>query len=484
MNFSAKYLKILNSKEISVEKVKSQLLSFQNGFPPLAVSRAAVVGDGITSISIEEINQYAHRWDNSLKSQNLIVAKFVPASGAATRMFKEYFDYVESGKTTAGVRKTLQNINKFAFADDLKELGVKLTDKKATIDAIVAEAGLNYGQMPKALIKFHNYKDGGRTACEEHLVEGALYGMSSDGTVKVHFTVSPEHLEAFQNLIAQHQQRYEQRYGVTYSISYSQQKSSTDTIAVDLDNKPFITEKKDLLFRPAGHGALIENLSDIDADIVFIKTVDNVVPDHKRADTIRYKKALAQIAIELKSQIFCYLNDIDNNRIDVVAAKNFVEENFGYKFAEVGDAVNAERLREVLNRPIRVCGMVVNEGEPGGGPYWVQDEDGESVQIAESSQIAADKKALMRKSTHFNPVDLVCITKDYKGNKFNLGEFVDPDTGFISTKSYQGRELKALELPGLWNGAMSRWNTLFVEVPITTFAPVKTLEDLLRDQHQ
>ncbi|MFI3288136.1 MAG: DUF4301 family protein [Rikenellaceae bacterium] len=487
MNFTINELSDLERRGISTQKVEEQISNFKAGFPPLPVQRAAVVSDGIVSLDEDYVKDLAQKWIDSVKVSELNIEKFVPASGAATRMFKEYFEFVQKDVQSSDVRKSLDNIQKFAFYGDLVEVGVdfgeETKNEKSIVEAILFEAGLDYGKKPKALLKFHSYKDGGRTACEEHLVEAALYATSGDGVAKIHFTVSKEHLEGFQELIGRAKDKYEQRYGVKYEISYSQQKGSTDTLAVDMENEPFKTSTGELLFRPAGHGALIENLNDITADVIFIKTIDNVVPDHRRADTVSYKKSLAQLGLDIQSRLFTYLRDLDAGVASVELIKTYVEKNLGFKFEE--GEITEQRLREVLNRPLRVCGMVKNEGEPGGGPFWVKGEKGESsVQIAESSQIAPEQKHLMSSATHFNPVDVVCFPRDYKGEKFDLLRFVDPSTGFISQKSFEGRELKAQELPGLWNGAMANFNTVFVEVPITTFSPVKVLGDLLREQHQ
>ncbi len=482
MNFTQNELNDLAKRGISTEKVEQQIKNFKAGFPPLPVDRAAVVGDGIVSLDEQFTKDLAAKWGKSTAVSNLTVEKFVPASGAATRMFKEYFEFVDKGTASAGVQKSCDNISKFAFYEDLVTLGMAESDAREIVAAILGD-GLGYGKKPKGLLKFHTYKNGGRTACEEHLVEAALYGMSGDGVAKIHFTVSPEHLEGFEAVVAENREKYEARYGVKFAISYSQQKSATDTIAVDMENEPFRTSEGKMLFRPAGHGALIENLNDLDADIIFIKTIDNVVPDHKRADTVSYKKALAQLGLDIQNRIFTYIKDIDEERADLENIKDYIEKNIGYKF-EDGE-ISAERLREVLDRPLRICGMVKNEGEPGGGPFWVKGAKGESsVQIAESSQIAPEERHLMASATHFNPVDVICLPKNFKGEKFDLLQYVDPTTGFISEKSFEGRALKAQELPGLWNGAMANYNTVFVEVPITTFAPVKVLEDLLREQHQ
>lgn len=465
----------LDERGISLSKAKAQLDAFVSGFPYLPITEAATVGSGI--VQLDDPEALATEWDRLTEEGRFSIVKFVPASGAATRMFKEYFEFLASGATTKGVEQSLENIEKFAFAESLKGL----TDKKEIVDAILNKLG--YGTAPKALIKFHKYPDRPRTALEEHLVEGALYGKSSMGAVQLHFTVSPEHLEGFRNVVEKGIEFFERTFQTSFEITYSVQKRSTDTLAVDMDNKPFRTEEGKLLFRPAGHGALIENLAELPRDVIFIKTVDNVQPDHRKADTVRYKKALAAYGHALQVQMFDTIRSLESGKIKAPEAAAFVERHLGYQF---GSEPTRDQLLAVLNRPLRVCGMVKNEGEPGGGPFWVADNatGDRSVQIAESSQIAPGKKELMASATHFNPVDIICFTKNYRGERFDLRQYTDPSTGFISEKSYGGRPLKAQELPGLWNGGMSRWNSVFVEVPISTFAPVKVLEDLLRPEHQ
>ena len=451
-----------------------------------------MAGDGIRKLDAEKAAELAALYGRSVC--RLSVEKFVPASGAASRMFKELYEYVSDGKSSATVERVLSGLEKFAFYEDLRALGINMKDPKAVVSAIVDDdPGLGLGKRPKGLIKFHAYADGGRTAMEEHLVEVALYGGSP---ARIHFTVSPEHMEDFKRLVSEKIAGFAAKYGVEYEITYSVQELSTDTIAVDMENEPFRVGDAvagELLFRPGGHGALIENLNRIDADLVFIKTVDNVVPDHLKGDTVLYKKALGAVALELQQQIFSYLKGIDSPSsgaaaVDLAELRKFIEEKLCYRFPE-GAQVSLKDMRRVLDRPLRVCGMVRNEGEPGGGPFWAETslgmEGALSLQIAESSQIDPSvREDLMGGGTHFNPVDLVCAVRNFKGKKFDLAQYIDKKTGFISEKSKDGRSLKAQELPGLWNGAMADWTTVFVEVPITTFAPVKTVADLLRPQHQ
>lgn len=476
--FTPEDLQQIAAHGLTPEAVERQIENFRRGFPFLNVVRAASPGDGVKILTDDEAGRAVERYEQA--ADTLSVVKFVPASGAATRMFKELFEFVNGRKRGKGIDTLLDNIERFAFWPELEALLPEGADDLAVVSAIIGE-GLGYGASPKGLVTFHAYPDGARKAVEEHLVEGAAYA-ASRGTARIHFTVSPEHRAAFEKLLAERVPLYEKRFGIRYDISFSVQKSSTDTIAVNPDNTPFRREDGRLLFRPAGHGALIENLDEIDADLIFIKNIDNVTTDARRGDTVRCKKALAGVLLDLQRQAAEALQALDAPGADLAATARFVEEQLCVKLPA---AYDAGLLRSVLDRPIRVCGMVRNEGEPGGGPFWVKNPDGtESLQIAESSQIAPENLPLMQRATHFNPVDLVCGVRDARGGKFALKRYVDPATGFISSKSSGGRELRAQELPGLWNGAMARWNTVFVDVPVTTFSPVKVVQDLLRPQHQ
>ena len=476
--FTEQDLQQIADHGLTLARVETQLENFRRGFPWLNVVRAASPGDGIAVLDDAQAEAAVARYEKA--AAGLGIVKFVPASGAATRMFKELFEFVNEGKRGKGIDTLLSNLDKFAFAPELKEVLPEGADDRATVNAIVNE-GLNYGHKPKGLVTFHTYPEGARKAVEEHLVEGASYA-SSNGVARIHFTVSPEHMEGFRTLLAEKVPVYEKRFGIRYDISFSVQKPATDTIAVNPDNTPFRQDDGRLLFRPAGHGALIENLNEIDADVIFIKNIDNVTTDAQRGDTVRYKKVLAGVLLDLQERAFEYLRALDVEGCELAPIAEFIEKRLCVKLPADYDSA---LLRAVLDRPIRVCGMVRNEGEPGGGPFWVGNPDGtESLQIAESSQIGPDDMPLMKSATHFNPVDLVCGVKTSKGGKFDLRQYTDPSTGFISSKSSGGRELRAQELPGLWNGAMARWNTLFVDVPITTFSPVKVVQDLLRPQHQ
>lgn len=503
--------KYIESKGISLTTLEKQLESFATGFPPLLLDRPATAGDGIIRAEGDALKDYVDFYENNLKGKKII--KFVPASGAATRMFKDLFAWIERLRGGADLsvffnsnpdaKMFFHRMKEFAFWEDLKMVMYKdcldsdhlLEDENylPLLEYLISYGGLSYSTLPKGLLKFHRYEGGDRTAMEEHLSEGAAYALQDDGRVFIHFTVSPEHEKKFMDLFNSVQQKYESNLGVTYQLSFSVQKPSTDTVAVDLKNQPFRDRKNTLMFRPGGHGALIENLNDLDGDVIFIKNIDNVVPDRLKEDTIVYKKVLAGVLLKLQQQVHKWLHRLDEGELPQDAygqAVEFACDHLNIDKAAFSDhaETGSRQLRELLNRPIRVCGMVKNEGEPGGGPFWVRDPESglKSLQIVESSQINmkdSSQSALLLQATHFNPVDLVCAIRDYKGAKFHLPDFVDPNTGFISRKSTNGTSLKALELPGLWNGAMAHWITVFAEVPLSTFNPVKTINDLLRPEH-
>ncbi len=493
-------LKQIAQKGITPEQIENQLNEFKTGFPFLKLEAAAGIGRGIIAPDADERKQLEDIW-NAYKAEGKRVVKFVPASGAASRMFKNMFAFVDADydvPTTDFEKKYFDNIEKFAFCNALDEACKKNEGKgikeliaagnyKAVAANMLKAEGLNYGQLPKGLLLFHKYEEGPRTPMEEHLVEGALYA-ASNGEAHVHFTVSHEHMELFKAKVAEKADTFASKYGIKYDITFSEQKPSTDTMAANPDNTPFRNDDGSLLFRPGGHGALIENLNEIDADVIFIKNIDNVVPDRLKPETVEWKQVIAGVLVSLQKQAFEYLKVLDAGATDAQLQEiaKFVSEKLCTDAK--GNKVDAEYLRTKLNRPMRVCGVVKNVGEPGGGPFLTYNQDGTvSLQILESSQIDTKNEEYMKmftQGTHFNPVDLVCAVKDYKGQPFNLPEFVDKTTGFISSKSKAGKELKALELPGLWNGAMSNWSTIFVEVPLGTFNPVKTVNDLLREQHQ
>lgn len=474
--FSTPDTEQIKTHGLTPEIVAQQLADFVRGFPYANITRPATVGDGIAELSDADIAQYTEIYNAAQATKKIV--KFVPASGAATRMFRDLFEFLNTGTMNDVTRRVLDNLDKFAFWDDLRQFLPDTPTDRDKIACMLTNAGLDYGNLPKGLIAFHKYDTYSRTALEEHLVEGAQYA-AANGTVHIHFTVSPEHLAGFHALLARAVPEYSARYGVKYDITMSNQSTSTDTIAVNPDNTPFRTDDGRLLFRPAGHGALIENLNNIDADIVFIKNIDNVTTDELRGDTIKYKHVLAGLLLSLQARAFEYLNNFV--AYDLNEIRTFIKNDLCVR---TSDDAPAEMLRQILNRPIRVCGMIKNIGAPGGGPFWVRDEHGtESLQIVESSQIAPDARDIMNASSHFNPVDLVCGTRDAHGKPFDLTAFVDHKAGFISEKSYGGHALRAMERPGLWNGAMAHWNTVFVAVPASTFTPVKVVTDLLSSLH-
>lgn len=512
--FSDKDSKQLQERGISIKQAERQIEFLRKGFPFMKLTKAATVKDGIKKLNDKQLQDYVKKYD---ESDQLIRVKFVPASGAATRMFKALYEFDElyrqsnfdarilTNEAYKHVRECFDNIGSFAFYPQLEKAvansgttlpdTMKKKDYHLVLSALLGPEGLDFGNLPKGLLTFHRYDSATRTPVEEHLVEGAGYCNNTDNMIRIHLTVSPEHKTSFEKLLKKVQEKYEKQFCASFDISYSIQKPSTDTVAIDSKGEPFRESNGSLHFRPGGHGALLENLNDIDSDIIFIKNIDNVTHDRNKGDTYTYKKALGGLLIEYQKRIFEYLRKLEHAR-DV--PEELLKEIRVFLSNELGTAIPAkilgqpekavEYLFNKLNRPIRVCGMVKNEGEPGGGPFWTSSNDGSlSLQIVESSQVDShdpEQAAILNSATHFNPVDLVCGVKDYKGHKFDLMNYRDPNTGFISKKFKNGKPLKALELPGLWNGSMSHWNTVFVEVPVSTFTPVKTVKDLLRPEHQ
>lgn len=479
---------------ISEDKLNSQLEAFKAGFPYLDVISPATEEKGITVLD-EADRALALR---TLEESGAKVTKFVPASGAASRMFKDLFkglEIAEKGEALpAGspAENFCRHISCFAFYDDAMFAGK--TDREI-LSATLKEDGLGYGSKSKGQVSFHRYADCSRTAFEEHLVEGALYARDAGGKVNLIYSVSAEHLDAYKALYERVKPKYEALFGVSYDVRFTLQSKSTDTVAVNEDNTPFRKADGSLLFRPGGHGALIENVNEISSDVIVIKNIDNVIHQSGIEQTVLWKKLLAGRLLYLRGRVFDYLHRIDEGCDDsefIWEMVNFLDKEFCVTFSEPDFSSSKRRMlsriHAKLNRPVRVCGMVRNLGEPGGGPFIVRDRDGAtSLQILESVQLNPNDPAtagLFAAGTHFNPVDLVCSPMNYKGGKFDLTQFVDHQAGFISSKSYEGRNLKALELPGLWNGAMSDWNTQFVDVPLITFNPVKTVLDLLRKEHQ
>ena len=470
--------------------IEEQLNFFRQGFPRLNVLAPATPEKGISVLSDAEIASAAEYSDNASCKGRL---KFVPASGAASRMFKDIYAGMEN--CNDAIRRLTADIRRFAFYEPAffgSPSAGSQEDCLHTGKMLLSAEGLGYGNKPKGVLLFHRYADEVRSALAEHLVEGQAYMRNSDGSVKICFTISPEHRPLFEKALEEVKEKFEKRYGVRYDVTFTYQDKSTDTVAADMDNKPFICDDGSTLFRPAGHGALIYNLNAVEDELVSIKNIDNVAVERLLPVTALYKKALMGTALRLRDRIFAYLRALDGDPSPELLEEieQWLSQTLCISFDSLPSSPSekAKVLRGKLDRPVRVCGMVRNLGEPGGGPFIVKGGDGStSLQILESAQIDRNDPSAagaLAGATHFNPVDLICCLRDYKGGRFDLLKHIDPDTGFISFKSFQGRELKALELPGLWNGAMSDWNTLFVEVPVETFNPVKTVLDLLREAHQ
>jgi len=508
--FSESDLELLKDKGISIDKVRDQIETFREGIPFVNLEKAGVVGDGILKFSSNEEQELISVFDEAKKGLSLL--KFVPASGAASRMFKALFNFLEaydpSQETIDSYFDRTDDKDLKSFSENLTALPfyelvqARLTEKSNSkgeevhlfVKELLAENTMNYGFYPKGLLPFHKYHNHAATPFEEHLKEGAQYAKTGK-TAKLHFTISEQHFEMFSTEFGNVNDRIKSETETTYEIEYSYQKSATDTIAVDMQNKPFRNLDGSLLFRPGGHGALIENLNEQDADIIFIKNIDNVVvPENLKAVTDS-KKTLAGVLVQVQQKAFIYAKLLEGRLIEDdqrKEIKSFLEKQLNVRFSNQFETCSDEQQVKILvdkiNRPIRICGMVKNEGEPGGGPFWIKDKNGNSsLQIIESAQIDAtddNQMAIVAKATHFNPVDLVCGIRNYKGEKYDLLRFVDHKQGFITDKTKDGKDLKALELPGLWNGGMAFWNTLFVEVPLVTFNPVKTVNDLLKPSHQ
>ena len=510
VQFTETDLQQIASMGLTADAVQQQITNFRQGFPKTQLVDAATVENGgIMRMSDADINRYAKSYRDRMRGKKIL--KFVPASGAASRMFKELYAFSSSyfgvahnfEKEFPSVKEFLQHIRTFAFFEDLQACMERSSldfgdymdrgDFTTIINYLLKEQYLGYGVLPKALLKFHRYGNISRTPLEEHIVEGANYARNEDGSVNLHFTVSPEHRALFRKKIAEVKRYYESSLGIKLNISFSEQKHYTDTLAVDEYNNPIRDEEGRLTFRPGGHGALIENLNECRADLIFIKNIDNVVPDWMKHTTIIYKKVIAGLLLELQEQTFDYLRVLDGkpNSRELQKIAAFAAERLHIAmpdgFDKMGAGEKQKVLHDLLNRPMRVCGMVKNQGEPGGGPFFTLNSHGiKSLQIVETAQInrkEPTQEAILNAATHFNPVDLVCATKDYRGRYFNLRNYVDPLTGFISKKSKGATVVKSQELPGLWNGAMANWITCFVEVPLATFNPVKTVNDLLRKEH-
>ncbi|GGG14951.1 hypothetical protein GCM10011344_14460 [Dokdonia pacifica] len=514
MNFTQKDTETLLKKGITQEQVHSQIELFKQGLPYIDLRDPAIIGHGIYAYTEEEEKAFITYFEAQKGTLDLL--KFIPASGAATRMFKFLFEFIEdydSSKETVNAyinRKKAQDLrlffvglDSFPFYKKVRKRLKKTYGKKDQtnvdlnrirfVKMMLEEEGLNFGNKPKGLFPFHKYKSHNASAFEEHLFEAALYAKTKD-TARLHFTISKEHYQKFEKQFSKTQKRIEEKTATTFDITYSFQSSATDTVAVTATNEPFRQDNGCMLFRPGGHGSLIQNLNEQEADIIFIKNIDNVVVHTYEKEVAYYKKVLAGKLLKLQQQAFSYLQQMDDHEIsetEILEIVHFLQNEFSLKlardFEKFSQKYQIEYLREQLDKPIRVCGMVKNEGEPGGGPFWVKHESGRiSLQIVESVQIDPNnphQQSIVTQATHFNPVDLVCGVKNYKGEKYDLTQFIDPKAAFIAHKTVTGKPIKALEHPGLWNGAMAFWNTIFVEVPLITFNPVKTVNDLLKPAH-
>lgn len=515
MKFTKQDIQQIENKGLTVKMVKAQIEVFRSGLPVVNLHSAATIGNGIKKLTEEEKKQYTDYFD--AKRNSISILKFVPASGAATRMFKTLFNFLDAynpddesinsfinRNKDSDLSVFLVGIEKLPFYNIvLNELSIYDAEfetfsndkqKYLFVKTMLDENRLNYGFFPKGLLPFHKYKEHISTAFEEHLFESALYS-SSKSEAHLHFTISEKYNHIFEDEYRRIQSIVEKKTNTTFNISFSYQKDSTDTISVTPQDEPFREEDGQLLFRPSGHGALLENLNDLEADLIFIKNIDNVVVFKYEKEVAAYKKMLAGILLESQDELFKYIQMLKSENVsdnDIIKIAEFLNNRLNVKisheFEKYSKNYQIEYLIEKLDRPIRVCGMVKNEGEPGGGPFWVKEESGNiSLQIVESAQVDRknkNQKDILKNATHFNPVDIVCGIKNYEGKKFNLRKFVDPKTSFITMKTQVGKELKALESPGLWNGSMAYWNSIFVEVPLITFNPVKTVTDLLKPAHQ
>lgn len=514
MSFTEKDIKQIESKGLTVLKVEEQIDIFKSGLPFVKLNAAATIGNGILKLNKNEKEHYIQLYNS--KRDNISIIKFVPASGAATRMFKFLFEFLEeynpdqetlnafiNKKNASQLSIFLIGLEKFPFYKKVEKKLIKENEGyhdfdinhkvRLFVEAMLNSDKLNYSSFPKGLLPFHKYKKHLATAFEEHLFEAALYA-SSNNRADLHFTISEAHSHKFDKEFNRIEKIVERKTKTEFEIEYSFQNQATDTIAVNTNNSPFRDENGDLVFRPSGHGALLDNLNNLDADIVFVKNIDNVVVFKFEEEVSKFKMMLAGILLELQSKVFELQSKFDEHNVSeelINEASHFLTSKLSIvldsDFRKMEFELKKQYLKKILYRPIRVCGMVKNEGEPGGGPFWVDKNGTVSLQIVESAQINLkdeSQKSIFSDSTHFNPVDLVCGVRDYKGKKYDLNNFVDYKTAFITKKTRKGKNIKALELPGLWNGSMAFWNTIFVEVPLMTFNPVKTVNDLLKDAHQ
>lgn len=515
MKFTDKEKQEINAHGLTAEQVERQIDLFKTGVPNVELIAPATVGDGILKMTKDREEDYLKVYEQHKSELELL--KFTPASGAASRMFKHIHQFLENyeqkNESIDEYIKRTDDEDMKVFFESWKKLPIydqvwekveqKIdgdikpdsdTGKIAFLKMMMDEESFDFGAQPKGLLPFHKYGDEVRTAFEEHLYEAAAY-TETNGHAKLHFTISPEHEQAFKEHFEKASTLVKKETGVEFSSSFSFQKPHTDTVAVTLDNELYRKDDGSLLFRPGGHGALIENLNEVDADLIFIKNIDNVLTEEKIELLARNKKILAGILLEVQQKIFGYSQKLEEGNLaddELNQAETFATKKLNVRFTEDYQDLDPdgkkEHLKKLFNRPLRVCGMVKNSGEPGGGPFWIAQSNGrKALQIIEGAQVQEDnkeQKKIFKSSTHFNPVDVVCGIRDHNAKKYDLTEFVNPDLAFIAYKTAEGNEIKALELPGLWNGAMARWNSIFVEVPEETFNPVKTVNDLLKPAHQ
>lgn len=515
MNFTDNDIEQIQNHDLTLEQVREQIETIKRGMSFTNLTEAASIGNGILRFDSNEQNHYIQVFEDKRNSLSLI--KFVPASGAATRMFKFLFKFLADFNVSrdtingyinknkgSGLAVFFAGLEKLPFFEEVVHKVHKVVpnfnelsyDEKRVefIKTMLDKDRLNYSDFPKGLLPFHRYKYHIATAFEEHLYEASLYA-SSNKVANVHFTISPKHNKAFDKEFKYIEEDVEENTQAAFNISFSNQRKSTDTIALTLNNEPYRNSNGQLLFRASGHGALLDNLNGLDHDLIFIKNIDNVIVSKHHKELAKYKKILAGVLIEAQQDVFEFLHVLDNKDVkdetcNLIA--KFLRDRFNLiiidKFQKFTVNQKIDYLKDKLNRPIRVGGIVKNEKEPGGGPFWVKDKDGNaSIQVVEFAQIdfsSEDQKQIVRNATHFNPTDFVCGIKNYRGELFDLKEYVDVNANFVTNKSILDQEIKVLERPGLWNGSMAHWNSIFIEVPLMTFNPVKTVNDLLKSPHQ
>jgi len=498
--FTQNDLRRIKKFGLTPRDVEKQMESYRHSPNYLKLNRPCAINDGILSIKKPQKEELIKLYER--EAGNFRLLKFVPASGAASRMFAEWFSALEKdgfGSPELN-RSFFRNLKKYPFYFLIKQEKcasefIEQKNIKSLLDYILSAKGLNFGWLPKALIPFHHYCKGDvRTSLEEHLFEAAQYVRGAGDVCNLHFTISREHKKAVAEKIKNVKSKYESLCLIKYKISSSVQSPSTNMLAVNENNLPLRDANGRLIFRPGGHGSLLTNLHNLDADFIFIKNIDNIAPEKRLKKILPYKKMLGGLALQIQQKIFAILRQIENDNLDstqIEKIRNYCSQRLNIVFPRIISRQSLKIQKQIifslLNRPLRVCAMVRNEGEPGGAPFWVDERNGrQTLQIVESGHVdksSPKQMAIWSAAQYFNPVDMVCCTKNYRGEKFNLDSYVNPDAYLITRKNEKGRSLKALESPGLWNGGMAYWNTIFVELPIIIFNPVKTVNDLLRTEH-